>query len=221
MRRRLVIALSVLAAGVTAGAAVQSCLAEEAAPAAAAAAEHAASAGHGGDHATAGAGKAERRSGEDRLNDNLVSAPSRANAVHEKAAKAGVVIGSPRNLLGRPVAVPRPAQATTRNSIGVLVPRPAATDAHMGQQREAPAKLHGFGFAASGGAPQAGGLSFKVDRPSPLPATHIAPAVRPVAVNRSAINGTSLIHAGSAPAGIGGPAKVVGGINGSAIRPAH
>ncbi|MGO9702734.1 MAG: hypothetical protein ACLPX7_26140 [Xanthobacteraceae bacterium] len=40
-------------------------------------------------------------------------------------------------------------------------------------------------------------------------------------MNRSAINGTNLIRAGSAPSGIGGPAKTVAGINGTTIRPPH
>jgi hypothetical protein len=45
--------------------------------------------------------------------------------------------------------------------------------------------------------------------------------VGPVVVNRSAINGTELIRPGSAPSGIGGPAKTVASINGTTIRPPH
>jgi hypothetical protein len=51
----------------------------------------------------------------------------------------------------------------------------------------------------------------KIGHPVPNP----NPSVRPAAT----INGTGLVHAHSGPSAIGGPAKTISGINGTAIRP--
>jgi len=55
-----------------------------------------------------------------------------------------------------------------------------------------------------------------IDSPT-RPQLHTTPVVNPAALNRSAINGTTLIRPGFRPSGIGGPAKA-GAINGTAIR---
>jgi len=50
---------------------------------------------------------------------------------------------------------------------------------------------------------------------------HATPTVNPVVPNRPAISGTGAAHPRSGPAVVGGPARTVVGISGTAIRPKH
>jgi hypothetical protein len=57
----------------------------------------------------------------------------------------------------------------------------------------------------------------RTDRPAAI----AKPIVGSSVANRGSINGTGLVHRGSGPSGIGGPAKMQDGINGTTIRPTH
>jgi hypothetical protein len=115
-----------------------------------------------------------------------------SHARHDRAAHVRPVgVPSPRNLLARPQPVFGASTPTIRNTIGVAV-----------QQ--------GGGIAPHGSV-----LPLNFGRRAP------SAAVKPIATNNGALNGTGLAHHNLAPAAIGGAAPVVGGINGSSIRPKH
>jgi hypothetical protein len=108
----------------------------------------------------------------------------------------------------------------TRDAIGLSVARQGGTEPGSGQRHDLPALVHdpatatsGFGANANGGLARTGAA---LGRPS-----NANPIVRPAALNRGAINGTSLARPGLGPSSIGGPAKPIAGINGTTIRPKH
>jgi hypothetical protein len=133
------------------------------------------------------------------------------------AARAGAKVGkanAPRNLLGRGTLSPGASERVGPNAIGV------SHEGVPGRENE----THGMGSAVRFPAPADVGRSATgiakgsghIDSPT-RPQLHTAPMVNPAALNRSAINGTTLIRPGFRPFGIGGPAKA-GAINGTAIR---
>jgi hypothetical protein len=108
----------------------------------------------------------------------------------------------------------------TRDAIGLPVVRPDGMEQSTGQRHDLPALVHdpapattGFGANAGGGLARTGAA---LGRPS-----NANPIARPAALNRGAINGTSLARPGLGPSSIGGPAKPIAGINGTTIRPKH
>lgn len=123
--------------------------------------------------------------------DARIAPPS--HAAHERAAHARPVgVSSPRNLLARPHPLVGAATPTLRNSIGVAIQHGSADT-----------------------APHGSVLPLNFGRRAP------SAAVKPVSINNGALSGTGLAHHTLAPAAIGGAAPVVGGINGSSIRPKH
>lgn len=120
-------------------------------------------------------------------------APSPSHGGHDHATHVRPIgVASPRNLLTRQ----RPAVAvpmpTTRNTIGVALQ-------HRNTGVAPPGSVAPLNFGRRTGSA----------------------AVKPVAVNNGALNGTGLARHASAPAAIGGPAPAAGGISGSSIRPKH
>ena len=124
---------------------------------------------------------------------------------------------APRNLLGRRISQPVVPQHVQPNAIGVLVEQ----QRHEGAIRGTPSAIHSpapviGGTSGAGPATQGAGLQ----SPNHLQ-FHATPTVNPVVPNRPAISGTGAAHPRSGPAVVGGPARTVVGINGTAIRPKH
>jgi hypothetical protein len=109
----------------------------------------------------------------------------------------------------RPVLRVAPANGLSRNAIGVPVMRPARTPPGGGEtfalRPSVPERSTAVGLAKVevGIAPK--GL------PPPKP-------LNSPGLNRATINGTRFTRPALAPSAIGGPATIVGGINGSAMR---
>jgi hypothetical protein len=135
-----------------------------------------------------------------------------------KPENAKVVRIAPRNLLARPFA-PAAAEPIGRNSIGAFVVHREGPVEHGGPHF--PTVAHSPPPGAIGTLGSATGRFAKPDALSVRSVPGANPAVRVGAVNRGTINGTSLARPGSAPSGVGGPAKTAAGLNGSAIRPRY
>jgi hypothetical protein len=113
----------------------------------------------------------------------------------------------------------------------------ATTPASFAEEVAAHAVGYGMGYGMGHGFPTrntapgfAGHVSGRLGSPTGPGAAPAAPnAVRPnpspvvvtAAATRGKINGTALIRPALAPSGLGGPAKAVVGINGSAFRSKH
>lgn len=170
------------------------------------------STGEGAPRETSAGGNAEG------IDTRITVPPRRSGGGRDKiAGPKAVKLVPPRNLLARRAAVPSGAEPVVRNAVGAVVLRHAGFEQHNGERSltVVPSSISG----TSNPAASAIGRPVKSLGPSERPTTSLI--VRPVVVNRSAINGTNLIRAGSAPSGIGGPAKTVAGINGTTIRPPH
>jgi hypothetical protein len=127
-----------------------------------------------------------------------------------------------RNFTPRRQSNPAASGGVARNAIGAPVARHDGERAHDGDHYD------GRPAATGAGAPPAGldrnpsnGLVRAV--PTVGPANFGRPntnqPVSPAVVNRAVINGTGLVHPGSALSGIGGPAKTVTGLNGTTLHP--
>jgi len=135
-------------------------------------------------------------------------------AAHAPAKVAKPV--APRNLLGRRISQPVVPQHVQPNAIGVLVEQQRHEGAIRGTSAiHSPAPMIG-GTSGAGPATQGAGLQ----SPNHLQ-FHATPTVNPVVPNRPAISGTGAAHPRSGPAVVGGPARTVVGISGTAIRPKH
>ena len=140
-------------------------------------------------------------------------AADRGSIAEHAAAKVGK-LDMPRNLIGRRAPSPGASERVGPNAIGV------SHEGVPGRENE----THGMGSAVRFPAPADVGRSATgiakggghIDSPT-RPQLNTTPMVNPAALNRSAINGTTLIRPGFRPSGIGGPAKA-GAINGTAIR---
>jgi hypothetical protein len=126
-----------------------------------------------------------------------------------------VKLGAPRNLLARRPVAPSGTEPAVRNAVGVVISRREGIEQHSGERSSIIVRNAASGAlgAMDGSAKPQGSIR--------RPTTNANLIVRPVVVNRGAINGTSLIRPGSAPSGIGGPAKTAAGLNGTTIRPPH
>jgi hypothetical protein len=143
-------------------------------------------------------------------------AADRGSIAEHAAAKVGKP-DMPRNLLGRRALSPGASERVGPNAIGV------STSHHEGVPGR-DSGPHGIGSAVQFPMPADAGRSATgiekgighIGSPT-QPQLHTTPMVNPAALNRSAINGTTLIRPGFRPSGIGGPARA-GTINGTAIR---
>jgi hypothetical protein len=109
----------------------------------------------------------------------------------------------------------------TRDAIGVPVAHPGGIEQGREERHDIPALVNnpgavptGFGANASGGLARTGGTPGR-------PPSNAYPIVRPTALNRGTINGTTIVRPGFGPSSVGGPAKPVAGISGTTIRPKH
>ncbi len=151
------------------------------------------------------------------IDTRITVVPRRPGGGRDKVGGSRAVkLVAPRNLLARRVAVPNGTEPVVRNALGAVVPRREGFDQHNRERLSIVVPNSASG--ASGLADSAIGRITKSQGSSGRPPRLI---VRPVVVNRSAVNGTSLIRHGFAPSGIGGPAKTVAGINGTTIKSPH
>jgi len=123
-----------------------------------------------------------------------------------------------RSPMGRRILPPHfrpPRTPPKRNSIGEILPSapPGARASSPGSSPDAasPAVTAHNGEAPGNTAP--GNATLTPSHAHPITAAPTAP--------RSTINGSNITRRSNAPAGIGGQAKPVVGINGSEIRPKH
>jgi hypothetical protein len=154
----------------------------------------------------------------------MLLAPQGSFAADGSTARATANVGkpiAPRNLLGRWTFSSSASERAGPNAIGVLVrhhggvPGPDSGPGGVGSSLRVPA-VAGGGQSAAGLAKSGGALA----NPR-YPGVHPTPTVNSIAPNRPVINGTSLVRHGSGPPGIGGPAKTIAGISGTAIRHKH
>ncbi len=127
---------------------------------------------------------------------------------------------APRVFRPRRLSADEGSGLVARDAIGLPV-APHDGLKGVGPRHHVPALGHnpagaptGFGANASGGLARTGGAPGHL----PLNANQIA---RPAALNRGAINGTTIVRPGFGPPSVGGPAKPVAGISGTTIRPKH
>jgi hypothetical protein len=157
----------------------------------------------------------------DGIDTRITVPPRRAGDKPGKDTKAKIESPALGNLHRRTFPATRPSNQTVRNAVGVPVPRHDSGERHDGQHPGYIAVPHGPAVATTGitGSPSASPTKpeMRTDRPAAI----AKPIVRSSVANRGPINGTGLVHRGSGPSGIGGPAKMQDGINGTTIRPTH
>ena len=156
--------------------------------------------------------------------DTRITAPShRARNASGKAhdAKSNFKIVAPGNNHTRPS--PGSLKPVQRNAIGQSV---AGHDGVRGRINDSHVSSAHAPSPTVAGTSAAGGVSGPTDVKTGLERPAIArpspsPIVSAPVVQRGTITGTGLVHRNSAASGIGGPAKVSGGINGTGTRPIH
>ena len=146
-----------------------------------------------------------------------VTAPSRAGLPGDRPRPPNVnaKTGAPGTLQVRREAVPGPSEAIPRNSIGVAVAPRKDVTASGGESLRPPPPLVAPGEPAdhlNGGAFPGGS---DIERRSQRPVTTAS------IPSFGKIEGAGLIRPAVAPSGLGGPAKVVSGINGTTLRSKH
>ena len=167
------------------------------------------------------AGPAPGAKDRDAIDTRIAVVPHRPDAKRTGLGTASAVRSvSPRNLLSRRVLPPGTSEPGARNALGIPVVGVEGSGQHSG--------THGFAVVHSPALGPIGIVGGTSDAPSKPPIfsvrpLHLQPSViaSPTTLSRGSINGTGFTHRGVGPSGIGGPAKTVAGINGSAIRPAH
>lgn len=165
----------------------------------------------------------------DGIDTRITVQPRRLGDRFNKVGEAKGRLESPpvRNFHRRTLSISG-ASNPVRNAIGMPVTR------HEDLRHEDLRRRDGEPFSSRPGAqvpavaagvtPGAAGGLAKTDegfgRP-PILKPNASPIVSPAALNRGTINGTSQIRPRVGPSRVGGPAKTVGGINGTTIRPPH
>ena len=179
-----------------------------------------------GPHTTAKGGNSpDTHAGGADAVDTRITVPFRGpRNTHDKTrdAKSNFKISTPSNVHARRMPAPGAAKPVARNAIGLPVTRheeiqERSTESH-GVPGQGPAhEVPGVTTSGAGNLTRTDGGLVRptIVRPS------ASPVVSAPVPQRGAINGTALIRPNSAPSSLGGPAKVVAGINGSGIRPKH
>jgi len=107
---------------------------------------------------------------------------------------------------------------TARNAVSAPVPQRAGTE-HPGGEHAIVLSAPHFGEGSIGGTGAHTGL-VKLEPAPVFPGSPNTNAHASTTLNRG-INGTSVSHHGPVQAGIGGPSKTSGGLNGSTVRTVH
>ena len=135
-------------------------------------------------------------------------------------AKSNFRISVPGNIHARRLPAPGAVNPNARNAIGLPVTRHEGIQERSSEPLGAPVQSPAHeppGIAAGG----AGNLKTDGLERSTIARSNPSPIVSAPFAQRGTINGRGLIRPSSAPSGLGGPAKVVAGINGTSARPKH
>lgn len=148
--------------------------------------------------------------------------PSRPKVGQDEIGKGNKIgLYSLGNLHPRPLSKGATSDRPLRDAIGVPVVPHGRDEQHDGEHfdfRPAPIPGTGLPGVTRGASDNVFAPKGRLDHPAIVrPNTNQIGASS--AFNRGSINGTRLLRPGSAPAGIGGPAKTGGGISGTSIRP--
>jgi hypothetical protein len=122
-----------------------------------------------------------------------------------RQAVTGVIHGVARNAVGMPIERHGDTPSEAGKAYGGKPALPVSAATPAGTDRGAPNIVPSDGVVRPS----------NVAQPNPLP------TINPAASNRGMINGTGLARIGSGSSVIGGPAKMVAGLNGTAIRLKH
>jgi len=167
----------------------------------------------------------DAHTGDAGANDTPYPLPARGFASSPGNVRTGTSkfrIGTLANTHPQRPSVPARATPMTRNAIGMSVIPPRQIALHGGESHGAPLQVSVRDPAAiaasSAGNPAKTGIGLK---PPTIAHSITNPAMSAAAVPRGTITGTGLFRPGSGSVGLGGPAKVVAGINGTGIRPRH
>jgi hypothetical protein len=144
----------------------------------------------------------------------VAGVPQRPASVAEKSPIGRPKFGEPERSHVRPVS--GATAPIVRNAIGIPIARREGTMVGNGVHTGNTVELPRSSSASVGRAePLAGAASPLGVHQGPQPTATASVA------SRGRIDGAALIRPALAPSGLGGPAKVAGGINGTAIRPKH
>ncbi len=146
-------------------------------------------------------------------------------AEETRSGKTSVKPMAHGHLHARPILAPAASERVMRNAIGVaIVVQHEGVERHDGERHDFPSAVQSpaaraIGVAGSGtGGLAKAGADFGRQR---IVHPNAGPTVTATALNRATIGGTGVIRPHSGPSTLGGPAKAVVGINGTAIRPKH
>jgi hypothetical protein len=133
-----------------------------------------------------------------------------------RKSKMPIKLSTTRNLPTRRKTIPGPVHGVARNAVGIPNTQSSAAKPDVGKSVLPNVAATPAGNERSAPIPPDGVVPHSiVAQPNPVS------AIPPIASSRGVINGTALVRIGSGPAAIGGPARVVAGLNGTAIRLKH
>jgi hypothetical protein len=159
--------------------------------------------------------------GADDIDTRITVQPRRTGAKSDTGGKAKTkfTLAGVKNPHRRVFSLSRASGQSARNAVSAPVPQRLGTDHPMGEHSIALSTPH-FAAGSAGGAVGFGGhTGFVKLEPAPvLPGSTNSRA--PIALNHG-INGSSVARHGLVQAGIGGPTKTSGGLNGTTIRMVH
>ncbi len=156
----------------------------------------------------------------DGIDTSITVVPRRLANGRPKIGNVKVVKIAPRNLLAPRTSASGRSQTIVRNAIGITVAHLGGSERRIGAHHDSLIVVHGANAVAAVAGSTPGRLG-KVEGPIDRSIAHANPVIKPFVLNRATINGTTLNHRGVGPSNVGGPARPIAGINGTAIRPAH
>ena len=166
-----------------------------------------------------GAGAADTKTGDD-IDLRITVQPHRPAPKGNKAAetKPKFTIPGVKNAHRRVFSASLAVNRAARNAINAPLVGSQIDLRHGSEQTT----IHGPAGTNIGAAPALGlARTEPVIRP-PIAQPHVTTIVVPNTANHASISGTGIGHrTANSPAGLGGPAKTLAGINGTSVRPAH
>ena len=156
------------------------------------------------------------------IDTRITVVPRRLGGERDKAGNIKPIKIVPASLPARPK--PPPAGFSRRNAIGVSVARPGSVERRIDEHPNLLTGMRGPSLGAKAVSPAASGplaKGVRIEAGIQRPAANANSIFKSALSNRGAISGTTLRRPGSGASEIGGPAKTVAGINGTAIRPRY
>jgi hypothetical protein len=151
--------------------------------------------------------------------DTRIFAPSRGlkgRADNIREPRMPIKIVTTRSLTTRRKTVPGAVHGVAHNAVGIPNTQSGAAKPYVGKSALPDVAATPVGIDRSAPMPTDG-----IVRPPNVVQLNPVSAITSVASNHGMINGTGLVRIGSGAAVIGGPAKVVVGLNGTTIRLKH